>query len=129
MAIIRKGDKAAELQLKIRAIKQSTRRMDASDSRKTKAGLAFTNKSKTAITSDPSKIMVSKDKSGKVSATYRGEPFEGPVSGGAISASKNNKKKSLQRNGSGVIKGGKLVKGSAALQASVLKKNPKRKSK
>ena len=111
MAIIRKGDKKAEAKLRSRAIDQSARRINASDKTKTKAGLSFINKSKTAITSDPSKIMVSKGKDGKVTAKYHGEDFEGPVSGGAISKKKSDVKRAVKRYGSGVIKGGKVVKG------------------
>lgn len=119
MAIIRKGDKKAESKLRSRAIDQSVRRANASDKTTNKAGLSFTNKSKTSITSDPSKIMVSKDKNGKVTAKYRGEDFKGPVSGGAISQKKSDVKRAVKRYGSGVIKGGKVVKGE------VLKKKGK----
>jgi hypothetical protein len=118
MAIIRKGDKKAERELQSRANAQSMKRFAASDSAKAKAGLSFISKDKTSITSDPSKIRVSKNESGKVSAEYRGKDFTGPVSGSAIKKSQERKKKTLQTMGAGVRQGGKVIKG--------LPKNPRK---
>jgi hypothetical protein len=127
MAIIRKGDKEAEHKLNLRAIAQSGNRNKASDKKTTKAGLSFINKNKTAITVDPSKIMVSKDKSGKSSANYRGD-FKGPISGSAIASSKASKKRTLERQGSGVIQSGRLVKGGGVARIAGLAKDVKKKS-
>ena len=127
MAIIRKGDKEAEHKLNLRAIAQSRNRALSSDKKTTKAGLSFVNKSKTAITSDPSKIMVSQDKSGKSSANYRGA-FTGPISGSAVASSKASKKRTLERQGSGVIQSGRLVKGGGVARIAGLANNVKKKS-
>jgi hypothetical protein len=118
MAIIRKGDKKAELKLRVRAVEQSENRRKASDDRKVKAGLEFKNKSNTSITGDPSKIKVTKDKSGKTSATYRDEPFTGPISGSAVANKVTRDKKNKQNLGSGVIKAGKVVKGSHTMKSN-----------
>ena len=128
MAIIRKGDKKAELELRKAAGKQSNNRFKASDKATTKAGLAFKNKKNTSITVDPSKITVSKDKSGKVSASYRGDKFEGPISGSAIESSKRRKKAAIMKAGSGAIypKSDKnpngLIKKSAAVDKHIAEK-------
>ena len=128
MAIIRKGDKKAELNLITAAVKQSNNRFKASDKAKTKAGLAFKNKNNTSVTIDPSKITISKNKSGKVSASYGGDKFEGPISGSAVDSSKRRKKKALMKAGSGAIypKSDKnpngLIKKSAAVDKHIAEK-------
>lgn len=113
MAIIRKGDKEAKKKLITQSMKQSDKRYSASDKRKQDAGLAFIDKKNTRITSDPKNIKVSKDKSGKVTATYGNSEYEGPVSGSAI-AKKKAESKYVKKFGSGVVKGGKVIKAGSS---------------
>ena len=96
MAIIRKGDKVAEAELKKAARKQALRRMYASDETKRKAGLEFAG-AKT----------VSKKKDGTTKATKlnlsKSNPrvqSKSPVSGSAITKAKllENKNKSKKQD-------------------------------
>jgi hypothetical protein len=128
MAIIRKNDKKAEQGLKNRANSQTIKRWSASDSSKQKAGLSFVNKNKTSITSNPSRIQVFKDATGKTSATYKDQPFQGPVSGSAISLEKEHSKRFTSRNASGVIRAGKVVKSGAGPVASAMAAAQKKKN-
>lgn len=81
--------------------KQADARVKASDKRKAAAG----------IKSDPSKIMIKKDVSGKTTATKYGQSFEGPISGSAVArARRRNAARNVE---SGVMQGGKIIKGGA----------------
>lgn len=128
MAIIRKGDKEARSKLISQSMKQSDKRYSASDRKKQEAGLAFIDKKNTRITSDPKNIKVSKDKSGKVTATYGNSEYEGPISGGAI-AKKRAESKYVKKYGSGVVKGGKIIKaGDSKIAGRVAYAQRKKKS-
>ena len=104
MAIIRKGDKVAEAELKDRAKEQEKGR-----------------KSKTFTDKDPGRIAVSKDsKSGKAKATtmnidkrakFHTKKYTKPVSGRDVADSSATRKTATKSAGSGVIQSGKLVKG------------------
>ena len=82
MAKIDKTNTKSILNARVGAAKQGVARLEASDRRKSKAGLVNT----------PSNIMIKKDKSGKTTATKYGKKFSGPISGSAIAKAKKKDK-------------------------------------
>jgi hypothetical protein len=111
MAIIRKGDKRAEKQLARRALSSRVKEISASDYAKKKTGRLIVSKDRMSSTANANKLSISKTKDGKTKATYNDQPYEGPVSSATVRESDKTKKR-LNRYGSGVVKGGKVVKGS-----------------
>lgn len=111
MAIIRKGDKKAEENLKKAAAKQTQVRKTASDNEKEKAGLVNARsiridpKTKKAYTLD-----LGNPVTGNAYDIVR-KPFSGPISGSAVAKSNRSKTKGKLRAGSGVVQGGKVIKG------------------
>ena len=82
MAKIDKTKSSSILDAKFSAAKQGLARLDASDRRKAKAGLVYS----------PDKIMISKTKSGKTTATKYGQKFSKPVSGSAVAKARRKGK-------------------------------------
>ena len=130
MAIIRKGDKEAEKELKRAAVTQRRAREKVSVNEKEKAGRVMNTR---GIKIDP-----------KTKKAYRlglgnpvtknaydivRKPFSGPISGSSIgkaSRQSTNVKKSV---GSGVVKGGKVVKGGDIAEGVAKSQAKKKKGK
>ena len=85
MAIIRKGDKVAEAELRKRARRQNINRIVASDEKKRKAGLESTI-GKTVKKTDDGKTKATKFSN--KSESFRRTKSESPVSGSAITREK-----------------------------------------
>jgi hypothetical protein len=123
MAIIRKGDKVAEAKLRDRAFQE-----DLDKFARNKKTLEKTPAGKRA-----DRIHDKKGVNGASSAVYgerKAKDMTGPVSGSALAAKKDikagNKKRTVAREGSGIIEKGKLVKGgNEALKAKLDSKGKK----
>jgi len=124
MAIIRKGDEEATRALAKRAVKQQSVRNRTPKSVLNKAGLVDSYLNDRSVMVNPDGTATAKNP-----RTGRREAFEGPVSGSNAMLNKKMAKRNRQTLGSGVIKAGRIVKGSAALQASVNKAHPKKSGK
>lgn len=125
MAIIRKGDAEAEAGLKARAKEQRENRRNASDNEKERAGLVKGNvyinpKTKKAHTLD-----LGNPVTGNAYALNRVQ-FSGPVSGSSIAKKQRNKTNAIALGGSGVVQGGKVIKGGEVAK-NIAKKQRQRK--
>jgi hypothetical protein len=110
MAIIRKGDAQATRELAKRAIKQQSARSRASKKSLNEAGLVDNYLNERSVMVNPDGTATAKNP-----RTGRREAFEGPISGSNTMLNKKMVKRNRQTLGSGVIKAGKVVKGSASL--------------
>jgi hypothetical protein len=126
MAIIRKGDKEAEAGLKARAKEQRENRRNASDNAKQTAGLTSARavkidpKTKSAYTLDLGNPIT-----GDAFALNKTQ-FSGPISGSAVARGKRLKTKAVSSGGSGIIQGGKVIKGGD-MAKGLAKKQQRRK--
>ena len=127
MAIIRKGDKKAENNLKSRAIDEVYKRQKTSDNAKEKAGrkqvsgISIDTKTKTAYTRD-----LGNSRTGNAYDIVR-KPASGPISGSSVASQRKSSTNIKKSAGSGVIKGGKVVKGGEVAK-NVAKAQRKKKS-
>lgn len=92
--------KKSVLDARRQAGSQSANRSKASEKKKAKAGLVL-----------PETVKIKKDASGKVTATKHGKDFEGPISGSAVMRA--NRRRDAMAMQSGVMQGGKIIKGGA----------------
>ena len=104
--------KKSVLDARRNAATQSANRYKASEKKRATAGLV-----------SPEAVKIKKDASGKVTATRYGKDFEGPISGSAVMRGK--RRKAAQAMQSGVMQGGKVIKGGAT--ARKLEENAKNK--
>ena len=125
MAIIRKGDAEAEAGLKARAKEQRENRRNASDNQLQRAGLVTDNvyinpKTKKAHTLD-----LGNSVTGNAYALSK-KQFSGPISGSAMAKKHQRKERVMLNSGSGVVQGGKVIKGGE-IAKNVAKKQRQRK--